>query len=171
MEELERKTEEKIIERIKKKNKRKLSTTEKKQTEKLQKAAETGRISECRLSIMEDTFSVLQDHKTSWSKWQIHYKSYIQVHEARKCVPCCYLEKTHCESSTLQRGTACRRNSVEEHDLRMDLVISEKGCYKIEIRSATIWKSSHHKIVFAMLFYKKFCIQMFTRKSDDYKKW
>ena len=43
-----------------------------------------------------------------------------------------YLEKTHCVKAVLCREELLVDEiPVEEHDLRMDLVISEKGCYKM----------------------------------------
>ncbi len=43
-----------------------------------------------------------------------------------------YLEKTHCVKVALCREELLVDEiPVEEHDLRMDLVISEKGCYKM----------------------------------------
>ena len=43
-----------------------------------------------------------------------------------------YLEKTHCVKAALCREELLVDEiPVEEHDLRMDLVISEKGCYKM----------------------------------------
>ena len=41
-------------------------------------------------------------------------------------------EKTHCVKAALCREELLVDEiPVEEHDLRMDLVISEKGCYKM----------------------------------------
>ena len=43
-----------------------------------------------------------------------------------------YLEKTHCVKAALCREKLLVDEiPVEEHDLRMDFVISEKGCYKM----------------------------------------
>lgn len=43
-----------------------------------------------------------------------------------------YLEKTHCAKAALCREELLVDEiPVEEHDLRMDFVISEKGCYKM----------------------------------------
>lgn len=43
-----------------------------------------------------------------------------------------YLEKTHCVKAALCREELLVDEiPVEEHDLRMDFVISEKGCYKM----------------------------------------
>ena len=163
MEELERKTEEKMIQKkeLRRKIKEKLSFT----TEKYRKEADR-KITESVLELNEyksadcvfcyvstekeiDTFSILQDILQSGK--QEDPERLIQPEAIDfafiPCISCDrsgrrlghgggyydrYLEKTHCVKAALCREELLVDEiPVEEHDLRMDFVISEKGCYKM----------------------------------------
>ena len=159
MEELERKTEEKMIQKkeLRRKIKEKLSFT----TEKYRKEADR-KITESVLELNEyksadcvfcyvstekelypGAYGILEPKEDPERLIQPEAIDFAFI----PCISCDrsgrrlghgggyydrYLEKTHCVKAALCREELLVDEiPVEEHDLRMDFVISEKGCYKM----------------------------------------
>ena len=151
VEELERKTEEKMIQKkkLRRKIKEKLSfTTEKYRKEADRKITESVlELNEYKIHSLQElypgAYGILEPKEDPERLIQPEAIDFAFI----PCISCDrsgrrlghgggyydrYLEKTHCVKAALCREELLVDEiPVEEHDLRMDFVISEKGCYKM----------------------------------------